>query len=131
MTTRTASCSCGQLRVTTEGEPVRLSMCHCLECQKRSGSTYAAQARFPRDRVKVEGVSTKWSRTGDEGSTLTFSFCPTCGSTVHYEMKEQPELIAVAVGNFADPNFPPPKYSVYEARKHPWVSTPDGAAHYD
>src|SRR6185295_9046576 len=34
MMTRRATCSCGQLRVTCTGEPVRLSMCHCLECQK-------------------------------------------------------------------------------------------------
>lgn len=36
MTTRQASCSCGQLRLTCAGEPVRISVCHCLECQRRT-----------------------------------------------------------------------------------------------
>jgi hypothetical protein len=38
MTTRHATCNCGQLRLTIEGEPSRISMCHCLECQRRTGA---------------------------------------------------------------------------------------------
>lgn len=119
MTSRVASCSCGQLRVTCEGEPIRISICHCLECQKRTGSVFAAQARFPRAQVKIEGHATRWSRTGDSGSTATFAFCPICGSTVYWEAVD---TIAVATGAFADPSFPPPVFSVYEDRMHPWVS---------
>lgn len=118
MTSRVASCSCGQLRVMCEGEPVRISICHCLECQKRTGSVFGMQARFPRTQVKIEGDATRWSRTGDSGSTATFAFCATCGSTVYWEA---PDTIAVAVGAFADPSFPPPLVSVYEERMHPWV----------
>jgi hypothetical protein len=40
MTARIASCSCGQLHLTCTGEPGRVSMCHCLECQKRTGSVF-------------------------------------------------------------------------------------------
>ena len=131
MKTRTASCSCGQLRVTTEGEPVRISMCHCLECQKRTGSAFGVQSRFPRERVKMEGKATKWTRIGDDGGVITFSFCPTCGTTVYYEINDQPDLIAVTLGAFADPTFPPPQFSVYEIRRHGWVSVPDGAERRD
>jgi len=129
MTTRTATCSCGQLRVTCEGDPVRISMCHCLECQKRTGSTYAVQARWPAPQVLLEGRSSRFVRVGDEGNSITFHFCPDCGSTVYYQFDARPELVAVAVGNFADPNFPPPVFSVYEDRKHAWVSTPEDAEH--
>ena len=45
MTTRDASCSCGQLHLTCEGEPVRISVCHCLACQQRTGSAFGVQAR--------------------------------------------------------------------------------------
>jgi hypothetical protein len=131
MTTRTASCSCGQLRVTCEGDPVRISMCHCLECQKRSGSTYAVQARWPAAQVAVEGHSSHHARTGDEGSTATFHFCPNCGSTVYYRSDAMPDFVAVAVGNFADPSFPSPRVSVYGERRHPWVSVPPDAERLD
>ena len=51
MTTRRAACSCGQLHLTIEGEPLRISMCHCLECQRRTGAVISNQARFGRDQV--------------------------------------------------------------------------------
>jgi len=121
MTGRVASCSCGQLRLTCEGEPVRISICHCLECQKRSGSVFAVQARFPREHVTIEGGSSQWARRGDSGGFATFHFCPVCGSTVYWEPSGMPEFISVAVGAFADPNFPPPRVSVYEERKHQWA----------
>lgn len=118
MTKRIASCSCGQLRVTCVGEPVRISICHCLECQKRTGSVFATQARFAREHVTIEGAASHWARVGDSGGAAMFSFCPVCGSTVYWEI---PGFVAVAVGAFADPSFPPPRVSVYEERRHPWV----------
>lgn len=121
VTERIASCSCGQLRLRCEGDPVRVSICHCLECQKRTGSTFAVQARFARDRVSVEGRSSQWSRTGDSGTTATFHFCPVCSSIVYWDMDAMPDFVAVAVGAFADPDFPPPHVAVYEGRQHPWT----------
>jgi hypothetical protein len=127
MTTRTASCCCGQLRITVRGEPVRVSMCHCLECQKRTGSVFGAQARFTdADVVSIEGQSTEYLRIGDEGCHIRTHFCPHCGSTVHYTIDEDPGLVAIPVGGFADPAFPMPKRSTYERRKHAWVFVPEG-----
>jgi hypothetical protein len=121
MSQRVASCSCGQLRLACEGEPVRISICHCLECQKRTGSVFATQARFPRAGVTIAGDSSQWTRRGDSGGSATFHFCPVCGSTVYWELDGLPDFIAVAVGAFADPHFPPPYVSVYEERQHPWA----------
>ena len=47
--------------------------------------------------------------------------CPTCGSTVFYTMEAEPDMIAVAIGAFADPDFPAPTRSVYEGRRHRWT----------
>jgi hypothetical protein len=131
MTTRHASCSCGQLSLTCEGEPVRISMCHCLACQRRTGSTYGAQARFPTHKVTITGLSTRYVRIAESGNEIIFCFCPACGATLHYAMPSEPELIAVPLGAFADPSFPPPTLSFYEVSRHAWVSTPEGAEHFD
>jgi hypothetical protein len=131
MSRRTASCSCGQLSLVATGEPVRISMCHCLACQRRTGSVFGAQARFPSDRVTVQGEATSYVRTADSGNRITFQFCPHCGATVLYTIEDDPEVIAVPIGAFADPSFPPPTVSVYEARRHSWVSIPEGAEHFD
>ncbi len=130
MIQRLASCTCGQLKAEVDGDPVRISICHCLNCQRRSGGPFAEQARFPRANVRVAGRSTVYALTGDGGTTARFHFCPTCGATVYYEMDAMPEFLAIPVGAFADPSFPTPGVSVYEDRKHSWVVPPPEAEHY-
>ncbi|WP_146646800.1 GFA family protein [Labilithrix luteola] len=131
MSSRQAQCSCGQLKVTCQGDPVRVSVCHCLACQKRTGSPFGQQARWSAENVTFEGTSTAFVRTGDSGGTITYRFCPSCGSTVYYEIDKMPGLVAVPVGAFADPSFPGPIISVYEARKHAWVAVPETIEHMD
>lgn len=127
--TRQASCSCGQLEVACEGEPVRISVCHCLSCQQRTGSVFGVQARFPREQVRVRGSASHFTRVADSGNSVTFHFCPTCGTTVYWELGGFPGLLAVAVGAFADRDFPKPRYSVYESRRHAWVAIPADMEH--
>ena len=126
MVEREAACSCGQLRATVRGEPLRISVCHCHACQRRTGSVFGMQARFARDGATFSGRSTTWSRTGESGGTATFHFCPECGAIVWYTLEGNPDVVAIPVGAFADPSFPPPRVSVYESRRHAWVRMPDG-----
>jgi hypothetical protein len=121
MTTRTASCRCGQLRVMTEGDPGRVSVCHCLACQKRTGSTFSAQGRWSAEWVTIEGRSSSWTRTAASGQQTVYNFCPDCGSTVHYSGGNFPDVIAVPLGAFDDPYFTTPDFSVWERRRHDWV----------
>lgn len=124
MTTRIAECNCGQLKVRVTGEPTRISVCHCLACQRRTGSVFGMQARFDRANVTIEGTSKQYVRVADSGNKGIHSFCPECGATVYYQLDTAPDVIAIPVGAFADPQFPPPRFSVYEERKHAWVQMP-------
>lgn len=128
---REASCSCGQLRAKVDGEPVRVSVCHCLACQQRTGSAFGYQARFPAANVEIGGRATEYVRVSDDGEERVFRFCPECGATVYYTTPDAAELIAIPVGVFADPTFPPPTVSVWEGRKHAWVSVPTADVHLD
>jgi hypothetical protein len=97
-------------------------MCHCRACQWRTGSAFGVQARFAREQVAPAGHSTRFVREGDSGNAITFHFCSGCGSTVYWEPQGASHLV-VAVGAFADPEFPAPEVSVYEERKLAWVPT--------
>jgi hypothetical protein len=120
--TRTASCRCGQLTAAATGEPVRVSVCHCLDCQKRTGSAFSAQARWPSDQVAIAGTSKTWSHLGDSGNRITHHFCPDCGSTVHYSIDGKFDgLVAIRLGALDDPYPFEPRFSVWEKRKHDWV----------
>lgn len=129
MTRRTASCSCGQLQARTDAEPLRVSVCHCLACQRRTGSAYGVQARFPRSAVTITGEAKTHLRIGDDGTKTTFRFCPECGATVYYTMDGDEDSLAIPVGAFADPAFPDPTFSVYEERMHAWVIMPEDMEH--
>jgi hypothetical protein len=122
MTTRRAQCSCGQLAAVCEGEPVRVSVCHCLDCKRRSGSAFSNNARFPEARVAFEGRAKEYTRVSDAGNRVSYFFCPECGTTVHYKIDAQPGLVAIPVGAFADLDFPAPFLSFYhQSRRYPWV----------
>lgn len=133
MDTHFAECRCGRVTVRCEGEPVRVSVCHCLACRKRSGSAFSAQARFPTDRVTVTGKVRVFERLSDDGNAVTYRFCPGCGATVAYGIEDQPDLVAVPIGLFERQGFSTrPGFSVYESRKHPWVGIEgDGIRHMD
>jgi len=119
--TRLATCACGQLSVRCVGDPASVSLCHCLECQKRTGSTYGVAAFFARADVTPAGEAHRYTRPSDSGYPVTFYFCATCGSTVYWEPHRKPGLLAVAVGAFADPAFPAPAKEAYRERRHPWA----------
>jgi hypothetical protein len=124
MASRTAACSCGQLRIEVQGEPRGVGVCHCLACQRRTGSVFAALASFAPPYV-VTGHAAEYVRTGDHGARFRFRFCPVCGSNLfHTEEGFEDRSVSVAVGGFADPDFPPPQASVYDCRRHGWVQLP-------
>jgi hypothetical protein len=131
MATRDAACSCGQLQLTAEGDPIRISMCHCLACQRRTGSAFGIQARFESKHVHVTGRYSDYVRTSDEGEDRTFHFCPDCGATVFYELSTVAAVVAVPIGAFAEPDFPPPTVSVYESRRHSWLGMTATMEHHD
>ena len=131
MATRDAACSCGQLQLTAEGDPIRISMCHCLACQRRTGSAFGIQARFTSDHVHVDGRYSDYVRISDEGEERTFHFCPDCGATVFYKLSTAPDIFAVPIGAFAEPAFPPPTVSVYESRRHRWLAVTAAMEHHD
>ena len=128
--TRAASCSCGQLRIEVEGEPRGVGLCHCLACQQRTGSVFAALASF-RAPFKVFGKATEYVRVGDQGARFRFRFCPVCGTTLFHTEEGNDRSVSVAVGAFGDPSFPAPQVSVYDSRRHHWVRLPPDTKAFD
>jgi hypothetical protein len=124
---RTARCSCGNLRLSFRGEPQRVYVCACLECQRSTGTAFAYRARFNRKSViEDEGERRRFRRITDNGLWIDQIFCPTCGTLVYMEAEVMPGALAVSVGCFAAPDFPPPAALFWARRKHGWYEL-DGA----
>ena len=124
---RKATCQCGQLSVTTMGDPVRVAMCHCEECQRRTGSVFNLGAVFDESNVELKGEFRTYTRIGDGGTAVEFHFCPVCGSNVHWFYGG---VSVVAAGCYADPAFPKPTVSLYGKRRHHWVQSLDGVPNF-
>ena len=94
---RTASCSCGQLTLVMQGEPEEVTVCHCFECQKQTGSVFGVSTYWPKSACEaITGEATLWRRSSDSGRWLDNYFCPICGSTVYWYAEFAPEEIVVA-----------------------------------
>lgn len=120
-----AQCVCGALRLMMR-EPTKLvATCHCLACQRRTGTSFSVNAFYATDTVEISGAAREFIRVADSGRKVRMYFCPTCGSTLYWKPDAVPTIIGVAVGALADPNLPAPTISIFERYKHHWVTLPE------
>jgi hypothetical protein len=127
---RIAECHCGQLRAITSGEPDSVYVCHCKACQRRTGAVIHNGSRWLKSQVRIEGEHKIYGRVADSGFEIRFHFCPNCGSSLFWEGDRSPTTYGIAVGCFADPDFPAPTSSGWEESMHCWLGLPRGTAHF-
>jgi hypothetical protein len=127
---RLAQCHCGSLRAATFGEPLAVAICHCKACQRRTGALASSVAAFEKAQVAIDGDTKIFDRIAESGRKVRFYFCPNCGTSLYWEPDARPGLYILAVGAFADPNFPVPSVSIFEKSKHTWMLLPDGMRHF-
>jgi hypothetical protein len=126
MATRTAACHCGRVELCCEGEPKKVSMCHCLDCQRRTGSLFSIAVFFLREQIAVtKGEPAAFERASASGFPVKFHFCRDCGTNLYWEPARLPLLAGVAVGAFGDPQFPRPEQVVWTQDQHDWLVLPD------
>lgn len=124
-----ARCQCGQISLTASDAEPAVVACHCIACQRRTGSPFGVLAYVPESAVTINRAGKRFERATDEGNTFESFFCQECGSTVYARSSKHPQFLGIAVGALADPEFPPPVRSVWEQTKHPWVIMPEGSQH--
>jgi hypothetical protein len=105
----TGSCLCGNVRIAASGPPVRVGLCHCLDCRKHHGALFHASAIFPEESVTVEG------ETRDYAGRF---FCPRCGSSVFGRTGGQVE---VNLGSLDRPDAFVPTYELWTVRRESWL----------
>ena len=133
---RTAQCACARLQVTVATEPIAVAVCHCSFCQRRTGSAYSVNAVFSQEHVAVTGETRTYNGLEVDGvgtangEDVTYHFCPTCGATVFWTFRDR-ATVAIAAGNFADPDFPVPTMELHAPSRLTWVQPVDGAEQFE
>jgi hypothetical protein len=121
-------CLCGAVRYRATGEPVRTSVCHCRNCQRRTGSAFGIGAYFMESDVEIRGELRAYEYRSDEsGRWLRMQFCPNCGGTVTWSLEAFPGMRALAGGSFDDPDWLRLERHGWTRSKQKWVVCPQGA----
>src|SRR5437660_739515 len=99
-------CLCGAVRYTAQADPTSATVCHCRDCQKFTGSAFAALVRVAKEALTIEGTLKTFSSIGGSGNPILRHFCPECGSSIAEESGTRPGMIILNVGTFDDPRAP-------------------------
>lgn len=123
---RTATCACGQASITVQGDPLMHGVCHCTNCQRRTGSAFGISAYFARSSVLAQtGQTTVYAfHHVAQDHDQERHFCSRCGTTLFWTLTALPDRIGIAGGCFADAGLPEPSYSVTHRKKAAWLTLP-------
>lgn len=109
MSSITGGCLCGAVRITATGQPLRVGVCHCLDCRKHHGAPFFAAAIFPDAAVTV---------TGQTSSYQDRHFCPVCGGSPFSLWRDE---IAFHIGALDEPSQFQPTYELWMVRREEWL----------
>ena len=121
-------CACGAIRYETDATPVAMFNCHCRDCQRASGSGYAAMLVVPKATVRVQGEPRYYKTVGDAGRAVERGFCAVCGSTVMSKPERSPDMLVLQAASLDDPSLYKPARDAFTNSAWRWdamtVDTP-------
>jgi hypothetical protein len=131
MATITGGCLCGNVRYSAEAAPAFMSVCHCRDCQKFSGSAFLTVVALPKAAVAITGTLKGFAKRGDSGKPIERFFCPDCGASIMDEAETLPGLVMIAAGTLDDPGWVKPTLQIYCASAQPWVELGGAMKRFD
>ena len=128
---REGGCSCGAVRYRLASEPMFVHCCHCLNCQRQTGSAFVINVLIEADRVEMLAAEPHpVDVPRDDGSRQRIFRCPTCELAVYSEYGG-PAVRFVRAGTLDDPSAVAPDVHIYTRSKQPWVALPDGVPAFE
>lgn len=126
-------CLCGSVRYRVKGQPARVSVCHCTDCQRRTGSAFAVVAHFNDENVEMTGgpLSFHEYRSNESHRWIRLQFCPRCGSTVTLTAEQSPGVRTVSGGTFDNPGWFTIERHVWTRSAVRWMAYPPGIATFE
>jgi len=114
-------CACGSIRYECSEEPMAQLICHCRDCQRASGSGYAAVLVVPSDRFKFTAGEPKYHAVeAESGKVMRRGFCVQCGSPISIRKPEAPLIEYLQAASLDDPSKFTPSYEVWTSSALPW-----------
>jgi hypothetical protein len=128
---REGGCACGEVRYRLTSDPLFVHCCHCLNCQRQTGSAFVVNLLIEADRVELlAGEPRPVGVPRDDGSEQLISRCPTCQVAV-FSTYTRPELLFVRGGTLDDPKGVTPDVHIFTRSKVGWVVLPDSTPAFE
>ena len=128
---REGGCSCAAVRYQLMSEPMFVHCCHCLNCQRQTGSAFVINLLIEADRVQLlSGEPLAVDVPRDDGSAQRIYRCPTCQVAVFSEYGS-PEVRFVRAGTLDEPRGITPDVHIFTKSKVGWVALPADAPAFD
>jgi hypothetical protein len=128
---RAGGCSCGAVRYRLTTDPLFVHCCHCLNCQRQTGSAFVVNLLIESDRVElVAGAPQTVDVPRDDGSKQKIYRCPECQVAV-FSDHGRPEVLFVRAGTLDDPAGVRPDVHIYTRSKVGWIALPDSTPAFD
>jgi hypothetical protein len=129
--TREGGCACGAVRYRLASDPLIVHCCHCLNCQRQTGSAFVINALIETERVELlAGEPQAVPVPRDDGSEQTIWRCPTCQIALFSEYTRLP-IWFVRAGTLDDPASIAPDVHIYTRSTLPWVTLPDSVPAFE
>ena len=128
---REGGCTCGEVRYRLGSDPLFVHCCHCLNCQRQTGSGFVINVLMEADRVELlagEPQAVSVPRSG--GKKQKIWRCPTCQIAV-YSRYTSPRIRFVRAGTLDDPSSVEPDVHIFTRSKLPWVTIPESVPAFD
>ena len=126
-------CVCGDIRYEIDQDQALATYhCHCTDCQKATGSGYAAVLFLPKQALTIkQGEAKYYATTGESGGTVNRGFCTNCGGPVFSEISKAPDLAVIRVGTLDDSSWVKTKAAVWCQSATPWAQPYEGVPHLE
>jgi hypothetical protein len=122
---REGGCACGSVRYRLTSDPLFVHCCHCLNCQRQTGSAFVINLLIETDRVELlAGDPQPVSVPRNGGKKQRIWRCPTCEVAVFSQYTSR-KVRFVRGGTLDDPASVAPDVHIYTRSKLPWVTLPD------
>jgi len=118
-------CACGAIHYECTADPVIMLNCHCRDCQRASGSAYAAVVAVPKAAVQMRGQPSYHKVVGQAGKAIERGFCSSCGSQVTVKLERLPDVLGLQAGSLDDPSIYRPAMDVFTSSAQPWDMDPN------
>lgn len=125
-------CRCGAARYALEADALpAVYACHCLDCQKMSGSAFALQAPIREERLRVAGDLAEWVNEDPSGRRRVQRFCAICKTRLFSTNSTRPGIAVLRAGTLDLSNTLVPAAHIWTKRKQPWIALPEGTPAFE